>query len=717
MTRTCCSGVTGGMAETPAALARDLTPLFAPEVVAVVGASDDPRKWGHFYAKSVLRGGERRTIYLVNARGGTVLGHETYASLSELPEVPDLALLIVPAGRFEDVVGEALELGVPALVAITAGLGELGPEGHKAERELVARVRAAGSMLVGPNCLGVLDMGSGLDASGFVDPPPGTVAFFSQSGSLGCDLAIRAHGSTYGFSRFVSLGNQADVTAAELIDDAIGDDGTEVIALYVEDVVGGRQLIEAALRARDAGKPVVMLAGGLTAAGARAALSHTGSLAADSAVLEAASQAAGIYLARSTAELSDLLQSLVAGKRMTGRRTAIISEAGGCCTVTADLASSYGLELQPFSLEVQFDLRGIISERVAPGNPLDLGGDEREALARSAKTLLEASDVDGLLIVGLLGFYSSHGIKGAPANAEEDALDEIRAAGRLVAIAGQSSKPMVVSTVAPASRAADVLRGGGIYVHGDFEPPLRLLERLAQHAGTSSHYLPLPEASVPVEVSGVGYWDARRVLDEAGVPFTVARPVRSVQQAAAAASSIGYPVVLKATTVLHKSDTGGVALNIHDEASLRREFDAMHERFGDTEYSVEQSAEVRDGVELIIGCRQDPRFGPVAVVGIGGVFVEVFKDVAVALAPIDAAQAAEMLESLAGADLLRGARGRPRLDLEAAAAAAATLSRVAAAHPEIEEIEVNPLLMLPEGAIALDARIVIERVRGGDRKC
>ena len=285
------------MSEASAALARDLAPLFAPDIVAVVGASDDSRKWGHFYARSVLRGEERRTVYLVNARGGTVLGRETHRSLRDLPEVPDLALLIVPAAAFEEVVLEALELGVPALVAITAGLGELGPEGRRQELELVARVRARGSVLVGPNCLGVLDTSSGLDASGFVDSPPGTVAVFSQSGSLGCDLAIRAHASGYGFSRFVSLGNQVDLTAAELIDHAVDDDGTDVIALYLEDVIAGRRLTEAARRARDAGKPVVMLGAGLTVAGARAAQSHTGSLASESAVLGAACQAAGIYRA------------------------------------------------------------------------------------------------------------------------------------------------------------------------------------------------------------------------------------------------------------------------------------------------------------------------------------------------------------------------------------------------------------------------------------
>jgi acyl-CoA synthetase (NDP forming) len=193
-------------------------------------------------------------------------------------------------------------------------------------------------------------------------------------------------------------------------------------------------------------------------------------------VLDAACRAAEIYRVSSPGELSDLCQSLVAGKRMTGRRTAIISEAGGCCTVTADIASSYGLDVRPFSEALQEELRGIISARVGPVNPLDLGGDEREALHRSASALIESSEVDGVLIVGLLGFYSSHGVRGAPADTEDDALDEIRAAERLVAIAGRSRKPLVVSTVAPDSRVGDVLRSGGVYVHHDFEQPLRLLD-------------------------------------------------------------------------------------------------------------------------------------------------------------------------------------------------------------------------------------------------
>jgi acyl-CoA synthetase (NDP forming) len=703
------------MADTSPRRIRDLTRLFDPRVVAVIGATDDTRKWGHFYARSVLRGDQRRRVYLVNARGGTVLGRETYRSLRELPEVPDLALLVVRAAVFEDVVLEALDIGVPALVAITAGLGEIGPEGRAKELELVARVRGAGAVLVGPNCLGVIDTGSGLDAAGFIDLPLGTVAFFSQSGTLGCDLAIRAYESGYGFSRFVSLGNQVDLTAAELIDHAIRDDRTEVIALYIEDVIAGRRLVEAARRAKDAGKPVVMLAGGLTSAGARAARSHTGSLAADSAVVESACEAAGIYRASSPGELSDLAQSLVAGKRMQGRRTAIVSEGGGHCTMTADLASSFGLEVEPFSPPLQEQLRTIISARVGAANPLDLGGDEREALTGSAEMLLQAPEVDGVLIVGLLGFYSSHGVSGAPADTPDDALDEVHAAERLVAIARESAKPMFVSTVAPDSGVGDVLRAGGVYVNREFEPPLRLLERLAQHAGRPSHYLPLPDAADPVEVSGVGYWDARRLLEEGGVPLTAALPVRTVEQALAAADSIGYPVVLKLTTVLHKSDVGGVAVDIRGADSLRRAYEAMRVRFGETDYSVEQSVAVDDGLELIVGCKQDARFGPVAVVGIGGAFVEVLKDVALALAPIGADHAVELLSRLAGADLLRGARGRPPLDLEAAAAAAANVSRIAAAHPEVRELEVNPLLVLPDRAVALDARMIIEEgVAGGE---
>ena len=388
-------------------MARDLRPLFDPRSVAIVGASDDPAKWGNWLGRGALRGEHRRPVYLVNRNGGTVLGRTAHRSLADLPGAPELVVVAVPAAAFEQAVDDALAAGARALIGITSGLGELGAEAGLRERALVERVRAAGAVLLGPNCLGVYDAGSdlGLASNEF---PPGTIGLASQSGNLALELGILARQSGLGFSRFASIGNQADVDIAELVAAFADHALTEVIAVYAEDFRDGRAFVDAAA---GAGKPVVLLTVGASEASARAAHSHTGALVSDMAVVAAAARAAGAHLVQTPHELIDLVQALVRTHPLRGPRIAVLGDGGGHGAIACDVAAAAGLELPRLSDALAADLAAQLPHTAATRNPVDLaGGGEQDfySYARVSGTLLHSGEVDGLLLTGYFGGYSQY---------------------------------------------------------------------------------------------------------------------------------------------------------------------------------------------------------------------------------------------------------------------------------------------------------------------
>ena len=318
-------------------MARDLEPLFAPRSVAIVGASDDPAKWGNWLGRGALRGEHRRPVYMVNRNGGTILDRPAYASLHDLPDAPELVVIAVPAAAFEQTVDDALAVGARALVGITAGLGELGPEAQARERALVERVRAAGAMLLGPNCLGVFDATSdlGLASNEF---PPGSIGLISQSGNLALELGILARAADMGFSRFASVGNQADLDLAELVASFAAHEGTELIAVYAEDFSDGRAFVDAAAAAST---PVILLTVGRSDASIRAAVSHTGALVSDVSVVEAACRSAGTHLVSTPGEMIDLAQALLRARPLAGPRVAVVGDGGGHGAIACDVAGVY----------------------------------------------------------------------------------------------------------------------------------------------------------------------------------------------------------------------------------------------------------------------------------------------------------------------------------------------------------------------------------------
>jgi acyl-CoA synthetase (NDP forming) len=683
----------------PAAARRDLRALFAPESVAVVGASDDPVKWGNWLARGAIRAEHRRAVHLVNRRGGEILGRPAHRSLAELPAAPELVVLAVPPAAVEQAVNDALAAGARAIVAITAGEAD-GDAGGARDAALAARVRAAGAVLLGPNCMGVFDAGSELELSAG-DLPPGAIGLVSQSGNLALELGLLAAEAGLGFSRFVSLGNQADLESVDLVRDLAEHDATELIAVYVEDFRDGRAFAAAAQAARAAGKHVVLLAIEHTEATARAVRSHTGALASDTAAIDAACRAAGIERVRAPQEMIDLAEGLLRAGRPAGRRIAILADGGGHGGVAAGLAHTAGLELPALGPATVSALRARLPPTAAAANPVDLaGGGEQDirTFDHAARALLDSGEVDALLITGYFGGYSEYG--------EAMARAEISVADALGDAVRTTGRPLVVHSMYGRNAATEALRQAGVPVYRSVERAVATLARLARDGEAAPDGVPtVPPAAAPI--TDDGYAAARALLAAGGVPFAPAETATDAAEAAAAAQRVGYPVVLKALGLLHKSDAGGVVLGLRDEPALRAAVAGIRARLDPPALSVEQMAPLADGIELLIGARRDARFGPVALAGLGGVYAEVLDDVAVALAPVGEDRAERMLHSLRAAALLRGVRGRPPVDVRAAARALAALSRVAAAHPEIAEIEVNPLLALPDRALGLDARIVL----------
>lgn len=699
-------------ADPPAAGRRDLRPLFDPAAVAVLGASDDPRKWGNWLGKNALRGEHRRSVFLVNRRAPTVLGRPAYPSLAALPAAPELVVLAVPAAAFDEAIDDALAAGARAILGITAGLAETGPEGRRREQAAVARVRAAGAVLLGPNCLGLMDAAAELHLASN-DLPAGPIGLISQSGNLALEVGMRAEAARLGFARFASIGNQADLQVADLVEDFGRAPGIEAIALYCEDFRDGRRFLEVARAATDAGTPVVMITVGASEAAARAARSHTGAMVSGQRSIEAACRAAGIEQVQTPKELVDLLQGLLLPAAPRGRRVAILADGGGHGAVAAEVAEHHGLVVPPLPGEVSDRLTAATGTTGGTTNPVDLAGageNDLWSFARVLEVLLDADDVDAVLMTGYFGGYGVYG--------PELAATERDVAATLVELVTRTGKPLVTHSMLAAAATGEAdgplarLQRGRLPVFPSVEDAAWVSGRLWRRAaGRLPALRPLPAAR-PGPAAG-GYFAARALLEESGFPLVPARAVTDVAAALDAATALGWPVAVKAVALEHKSDAGGVVLGVRDAEHLEAVTADLWGRFGAHPLSVEAMADPSGGVELLVGCVRDPRFGPVAVVGLGGVHTEILTDVAAALAPLDAGEAETLLRSLRGAPLLTGARGRPPLDLGAAAAAVAALSRAAAAHPAVAELEVNPLLVTPSGAYGLDARLVVSPAAGG----
>ncbi|MFE0148427.1 acetate--CoA ligase family protein [Nonomuraea sp. NPDC059007] len=657
-----------------------------PASVAVVGASADPAKWGYWLARGALRGSHRRKVHLVSRSGAVVDGVRAVPGLRALAEPPELAVLCTPAAALPALVDEALELGVKGFVGITAGL----PPAEEAE--LAERVRRAGARLIGPNCLGIYDASAALELA-WGTFSPGALGIVSQSGQLGLELAGLAGEAGIGVSRFVSVGNQADVTAVEVLDDLAGHAATRVVVVYLESFGDGRALVRTLAALRSAGKPVIVLTVGASDAGRAAARSHTGSLTAGTAVVEAACRAAGAILTRTPAQAVDLAQLLLDAPAPVGRRVAVVGDSGGQGALAADLLSAAGLAV-PALGAAALRVAALLPPGAAVRNPIDLAGAGERDLSTYAKlvgVLLDSGEVDSVVLTGYFGSYG--------ADAPSLLGRELAVVDTLGSLVREHGRTVVVHSMCRDSAAVRALREHNVPTYATIDQAVASLG-LATDLASRPVAVPVAVAAAPRAVAP-GYLGARALFEWYGVPYPRAVAVSGEPPGVAAG-----PYVLKAGWLAHKTESGGVAVGLRGPGEVAEALAGMRERLGAGEYVLEEMDTRAGVVELIAGGRRDPSFGPVVMAGAGGTLSELYEDVVLALAPVDEEQALAMLRGLRAYPLLRGWRGAPPVDEVAAARAVVAVSRVIAEQEHVAECEINPLRAGPDGVLAVDALVV-----------
>ncbi|WP_030454437.1 acetate--CoA ligase family protein [Herbidospora cretacea] len=641
--------------------------LFDPRTVAVVGASDDPAKWGYWLARGALSGASRRPVHLVNARGADVLGHATHRSLRDLPETPDLVAIATPPHTYEQVVGDALDAGARHLVAITAGV--VYPGGLPA---LAERVRSAGARLVGPTSMGVYDSAADL-ALTWGTLTPGPIGVVSQSGSVGLELGYLAAKEGLGLSRFVSVGAAADLGVRELAEAVVAAPHTRVVVLYLEDLSIGRDLIALA-----GGKPVILLTVGGSAAGRRAVISHTGALATPDTIVDALCRAAGVMRARTPQEAIHIAQACLAVPTPV-RRVAVVADSGGQGAIAAELAERLGLEVPAFTPATVEALAALLPPDAGLSNPVDLAGAGEADLATYPKIAeIVAAEVDAVVLTGYFGSYA----------ADSPALEGAEHAAAAHLARTLTTRPCLIHTMRPEGPTVDFLRAAGVPVHGTIDAVMTGLSAL-----TAPRDARHPAPRSPAPSGDVSDFPAlRRTLMAAGIAFPDGLRYDGGDP------GLTYPLVLKALGPAHKTEAGGVVLGVRTPEELHREAARMRERLPGFPLWVEEQL-TSPGAELIVGAHRDPGAGPVVTFGAGGVLAELIADTVTALAPLTHEQAKELIARTRVARLLNGWRGAPPADLDAVAHVMVVLGDVLDARPELTEIEINPL----KDGVALDA--------------
>ena len=662
-----------------------------PSSVAVVGASDRQEKWGYWLARGALEGRGRRDVWLVNAAADSVQGVKAFATVSSLPAIPELVVLCVPAAHVLTALDDALAAGSRAFLTITAGVLD--------DETIAARLAAHGARMIGPNSLGLFDAATDLLLA-WGRFTAGSLAIVSQSGQLGSEIANLAARAGIGVSRFVSIGNQLDLGATDLLDDLATHERTRMVALYLESFADGELLVATMRRLRAAGKHVVVLAAGASEGSRRLAASHTGSMTSPLDLVDAACRAAGAIRVATPTELVEVARFLSAAPLPRGRRVAVVSDSGGQGGVAGDVCHSLGLDTPAFSKDLQAALAQLLPAGASVANPVDLAGageSDLHTYAVVCERLAASGEIDAIVLSGYLGCYGEDtpGLEGA----------EIEVVDRLGALVDGSHLPLVVHSMSPGSLAVNRMWEHHIPTYAGVDAALRSLAHahaLARHGGRSRREVP-PRALRPAP----GYWAARRVLRDLGVVMPPAARVDGAAQVRAAGASLEGPYVLKAGWLAHKSEHQGVALGLHGVDQLVAAFEEMRGRLGPGEYVVEQMDRSPDAVEMIVGARRDRHFGPIVTVGAGGTEAELWRDVTTDLAPVDRTEALGMIESLRSNALLAGWRGRPAASVDALVDVIVAASEAVAADPSVDELEINPVRVSPHGAVAVDALITL----------
>jgi acetate---CoA ligase (ADP-forming) len=691
-----------------------VAPFLRPRSIALVGASDMPGSIGALLLANLLASGFTGPVYPVNPRHQVIQGLPAYPDLASCPQPPDLVLVAVAARLVAGVVDQAGRLGVRAACVISAGFAEVGGQGQVLQDELRHRARAAGVRLIGPNCMGLLSGGPDLRFNATfstVFPPPGRLAFVSQSGGLGLAALALFTGPLLGVSGFVSVGNTADLTPNDLLLYWDEDPGTSLILAYLESVPDPRRFTRIARRL-SRHKPIVVVKSGRTGAGRRAASSHTAAMAARETAVEALVHQAGVIRAGTLEEMFDVAAVMSSQPAPAGRRVAVLTNVGGPGILVADACEAAGLLVPELSYDIQAALRAGLPAQAAVGNPVDVvAGTSAEQYGRTMRLLGAADEIDAIIAVFIpLG-----------AALAEDFAREIAAAA-----AGLPGKP-VIAVFMTAGPAPAGLSEAGIPVFTRPEQAATAFGHIARwaewRARPAGHVVTPPgidpgrgraatNAMLASQPGGgwAGAKTAGELLAAYGIAAARSRLVRTPAQAAAAQAEFGGPVVVKIAAAIHKSDVGGVALGIdspHAAAEAVTAIRAIVTDAGIAEHAAEFliQEQIRDGVEMIVGVTHDPAFGPLVLAGLGGTFVEILGDIAVRITPLSDTDVDEMLRSLRSYRLLTGYRQSPALDVAAFAELLHRVSAMVEDIPEIAELDLNPVFVRRHGAVVADIRV------------
>ena len=685
------------------AVAASLTSFFTPKSIAVIGASRRRGSIGGELFRNVLAADFYGAAYPVNRNGEPVAGVRAYASVEDIPEQVDLAMICVPGAQVLDAAASCLRHGVRALCVISSGFAEMGAEGRKRQESLLALVRAHGARLVGPDCLGIASSAPRLNAT-FAprELPSGRIGFSSQSGALGLALLEKAAERNLGFSAFVSIGNKADVSSNDLLEWWEGDPATDLVLLYLESFGNPRKFGRIARRfARR--KPILALKAGSTGAGARAASSHTAALAGSETAVDAIFRQAGVLRVRTLEELVDAAALFSSQPLPAGRRVGVMTNAGGLGILCADACEAAGLSLPNLSDETRAALAEVLPREASLGNPVDLLGSATPATyAAALAPLLADPNVDALIVL-----FVPPVIAGAEevADALQRTLAELRPQKPVLAVVMSADGTPAALRTSSSLVAAFPYPESAARALGLAAERAEWLRRPAGNIRTLDD-IDLPRARRVVDEALAGsseVWLApsttRKLLEAYGVPVVPERLAADADDAAAAARELGFPVVVKtATAGAHKSDTGGVAFDLGDEEAVR----ASATRIG---CPVLVQSQIVGGAELLAGVVQDPVFGPLVAFGPGGVYAELIGDAAFRIAPLTDVDAEELVSQGKAGRLVRGFRGSPPADAAALVDLVQRLARLADDLPEVAELDLNPVLALPEGCVAVDARI------------
>jgi acetyltransferase len=696
-----------------------LDSIFAPKSVAVIGATETPGSVGRTIVWNLLSSTFGGTIYPVNPKRPSILGIKAYPSLSAVPEVVDLIVVVTPSPTVPAIIKEAVDLGVKSAIIISAGFKETGPQGVELEQQILEHARRGGMRIIGPNCLGVMSPITGLNATfATTIARPGSVGFISQSGALCTAILDWSLRENVGFSSFVSIGSMLDVDWSDLIYYLGDDPHTKSIVIYMETIGNARAFLSAA-REVALTKPIIVIKPGRTEGAAKAAASHTGSLTGSDEVLEVAFRRSGVLRVNSIAELFYMAEVLGKQPRPQGRRLTILTNAGGPGVLATDALITNGGELTKLSSETMEAFNQLLPTAWSHNNPVDILGDASpERYARALEIAAKDPDSDGILVI----------------LTPQAMTDPTRTAEELVPYADSLGKPIIATWM-----GGDEIAPGEAILNKANIPTFPYPDTAARVFDYMAHYSEnlrlLYETPIPVgegelkrecaddviqaaRASGrtiLTEFESKQLLSCYGIPTVETRIAKSESAAVQAAEEIGYPVVLKlhSETITHKTDVGGVQLNLADAEAVRNAFSAIQtsvaQKVGAEHFlgvTVQPMAKI-EGYELILGSSIDPQFGPVLLFGLGGQLVEVFKDRALGLPPLTTTRARRMMERTRIYTALKGVRGRDPVDLAGLERLLVRFAQLVTEQKWIKELDINPLMASPEKLIALDARVVL----------